>query len=145
MNIINVKGSYIDIHDNETVNLSVDGSKVSVNGKVMPTSGAEDNAPGSKDYEMCKELCTPKALELFAKLSTAGLLDEENGCPLGLTNNEKGMLANYLGQELHIEYQWKCFGALWGMSPDTLRSAYNKALEQTKSLAFQDKIKKITR
>lgn len=29
-NTINVQGSYIDIHDNETVNLSVSGAEVNV-------------------------------------------------------------------------------------------------------------------
>ena len=36
-NTINVQGSYIDIHDNETVNLSVSGAEVNVDRAVVPT------------------------------------------------------------------------------------------------------------
>ena len=44
-----VHGSYIDIHDNEVVNLSVDKAKVMVNGKeVNTTEAADDNQPAPR-------------------------------------------------------------------------------------------------
>ena len=37
------------------------------------------------------------------------------------------------------------FGTLWRENPDTLKSYYNKAMNQAKSLDFQDELKKILR
>ena len=34
------------------------------------------------------------------------------------------------------------FGTLWRENPDTLKSYYNKAMNQAKSLDFQDELKK---
>ena len=51
-NTINVQGSYIDIHDNETVNLSVSGAKVNVDRAVVPTE--KEPSEGKSEEEIAR-------------------------------------------------------------------------------------------
>ena len=87
-------------------------------------------------------LCTPQAEELLGKFRMAGMLDHR-AQPVSLSNAERGLLAKFLSDELGIEKPWKVFGEGWDMNSETLRRAYNKALDQAKSLAFQDQLKNI--
>lgn len=87
------------------------------------------------------ELRTAQALALHEKLMGEGLMDED-WQPVGLSNAQRGLVASYLSDKLGITNQWKVFASLWGMKTENLRSAYNKALEQNKSLTFQDRLKK---
>ena len=89
-------------------------------------------------------LNTPQARSLIEKLINGALLDE-HWQPVNLSNAEKGILAQYLSGELNIKNQWRDFAVLWGMKPETLRTAFNKALDKTKSLAFQDRLKGLLR
>ena len=136
---IYVRGSYIDIHDNENVYLTVDKDgevKTHIDEKqIQKTNGAQSG-------EIPSEFRTSQACDLHDKLTKAGMLDGD-WQPVGLSYAEKGMLAFYLADKLGVNNQWKVFAALWGMKAETLRRAYNKALDQNKSLLFQDELKKI--
>lgn len=88
------------------------------------------------------ELRTSLADSLHERLMDNGLMDED-WQPVGLSNAQRGLLASYLSDKLGIANQWKVFSTLWGMKTESLRSAYNKALEQSKSLTFQDRLKKV--
>lgn len=87
-------------------------------------------------------LRTPEARALMQKLSDGRILDE-HWQPLNLSNAEKGIVAQYLSRQLDIKNQWQSFAALWGMNPETLRRAAAKAMEQKKTLLFQDRLKSI--
>lgn len=101
-----------------------------------PTSSVTiDNIP---------ELSNPSACTLMNKLVKAGIIDEAFQ-PIGLSGSEKGVLANLLALRLDIKNLWQVFGALWNMKPDTLRSAYNKGMNQNKTMNFQDRINSIIR
>ena len=97
---------------------------------------------GAQSGEIPSEFCTPQACALHDKLSKAGMLDGD-WQPVGLSNAQRGLLASYLSDKLGIANQWKVFSTLWDMKTENLRSAYNKALEQNKSLTFQDRLKKV--
>ena len=88
------------------------------------------------------ELRTEKALEIKEKLMDAGMINE-NWQPVNLTNTESSMMAKVICEMLSISNPWKLFGNLWNRNPDALRSSFNKALEQRKTLVFQDKLKRI--
>ena len=86
-----VHGSYIDIHDNEVVNLSVDKAKVMVNGKeVNTTDTADDNQPATRkggrtaEYLFCDdEKQKDEALSLkMAKVFVASLDEELLATPI---------------------------------------------------------------
>lgn len=88
------------------------------------------------------ELDTPQAEVLFAKLRQARMMDEQMQ-PLDMSNAEKGILAFQLALRLNIQNLWQVFSTLWGTTPGTLRSAYNRANEQRKTLLFLEKLKNV--
>ena len=75
--------------------------------------------------------------ELWKRVSDAGLVDEQ-GQPT-VSRPEAALLANMLALRLGIDQKWKFFEKLW--SRNNMRNDYNKALEQHKSLEFQEKLK----
>ena len=88
------------------------------------------------------ELQTQEAEKLFEKLREAGMVDARMQ-PLNLSNAEKGMLAFDLAGRLDIQNQWQVFASLWGTTSGALRSAYNRAIEQQKTMLFIGKLKNI--
>ena len=66
---------------------------------------------------------------------------DERMQPVGLSNAEKGILAFELARRLDIQNQWQVFATLWGTTSGTLRSAYNKANDQRKTLKFIERLK----
>lgn len=84
-------------------------------------------------------LLTDAARALHARLVEAGMVDE-GWMPVGLTNSERGVLAFQLAVRLDIQNQWQVFSSFWGTTPGTLRSAYNKANEQRKTMSFVEKL-----
>ena len=88
------------------------------------------------------ELQTQEAEKLFEKLREAGMVDARMQ-PLNLSNAEKGMLAFDLAGRLDIQNQWHVFASLWGTTSGALRSAYNRAIEQQKTMLFIEKLKNI--
>ena len=88
------------------------------------------------------ELQTQEAENLFEKLREAGMVNARMQ-PLNLSNAEKGILAFELAGRLDIQNQWQVFATLWGTTPGALRSAYNRAIEQQKTMLFIEKLKNI--
>jgi hypothetical protein len=60
--------------------------------------------------------------------------------PVGLSNAERGTLAEYITERLNISAKWKLWGNLWGMNPETLRTAKARGLEQEKTWAFRSRL-----
>lgn len=133
-NTINVQGSYIDVHDNENVYLSVDKAEVSMGQEVIAYKGEKRSLP--------EVLMTEKAKEMLTKLVDADLLTDQWE-PRNLSGAERALVARALSDRLGIIDVWQVFGQLWGLKPETLRASFNKALEQKKSLGFQDRLKEI--
>lgn len=84
-------------------------------------------------------LDTPEANELLRRLVQAGLLDER-WQPCNLSQPQRGVLAWTLADKLRIAHVWKTFGALWGTSPDTLRTKYNEGMNQKRMGEFMSLI-----
>jgi hypothetical protein len=97
---------------------------------------------GAAGIAVPEVLLTDKARELHARLREAGMVDE-GWQPVGLSNAERGMLVFQLAVRLDIQNQWQVFASLWGTTPGTLRSAYNKANEQRKTMSFIGKLNAI--
>ena len=125
-NKIYVQGSYIDIHDNENVYLSVDKAKVNLNDNL--------NLNGEVPEVLANS-------ELWERVKDEGLVDENN---MPTTSRpEAALLADMLAEKLGIGNKWKLFEKLWNRR--NMRNDYNTALEQRKSLKFQEKLKNILR
>ena len=125
-NTVYVQGNYVDVHDNEVVNLSID--------KVGTMQMAEGWQAQNTDI--------PKVLaesELWKQVMEAGLVNEQ-GQPT-VSRPEAALLADMLASRLDIANKWKVFEKMWHRN--NMRNDYNTALDQKKSLAFQEKLKKI--
>ena len=124
-NNIYVQGSYVDIHDNEVVNLSVDKGEVHVgdNGKTVVAEGdVPEVLADSEQWQMVID---------------AGLVDA-NGQPT-VSRPEAALIADMLAERLGITNKWKFFEQLWHRN--NMRGDYNTALYQRKSLKFQERLK----
>ena len=84
-------------------------------------------------------LSTPQAEALHAKLHNAGWMDERWN-PVGLSNAEKGTLAEYLSEKLGIHSHWKFFSRLWNVNSETLRNSKKRGLDQEKTWNFRSKL-----
>jgi len=89
-----------------------------------------------------EQLTTDKAQALKEKISKAGLIDD---CwqPVNLTGPERALLAQKICDCLGIKNVWKLFGQLWNERSETLRIYFNRAMDQEKTLSFQDELKNI--
>ena len=108
------------------------------------TSTARNGKNTSTPHAIPEILNTPKARSLLGKLREGQILDE-HWQPLGLSNAERGIVAQYISGQLGIAAQWQTFGSLWNMKPETLRRAAAKALDQRKTLDFQELLKDLLR
>ena len=127
-----------------------------VNGDVIEAGGVKNvtnNYYGKPEEEVREDLTlesetqvpeclkTEEAEELMEELVGAGLLSEE--WQPRVSRSEAALVANMLAEKLDIRNKWKVFEALWHRN--NMRGDYNIALEQRKSLEFQEKLKKILR
>lgn len=139
-------GTVVEIESVQTMNLHIDKGQVCFgeNGLQEVIRSAADLPQIDTDTTavLPDVLCTPQAEALLAKLCDAGMLDA-HWQPVGLTNTERGLLAKILSDELGIDTPWKVFGDCWQVNSGTLRTAYNQALNQRKSLNFQDRLKAV--
>ena len=94
------------------------------------------------DKEVPEKLKTEAAEGIMEDLVDAGILNED-WQPLNLSGTERALVAKTVSEHLKINEVWQVFGKLWGEKPETLRSYLNKALDQKKSLKFQDRLKNI--
>ena len=91
------------------------------------------------EARMSEELKGEKGLAVLKNLQEHGVLDE-NFYPLELSNSESAVLAYQVATTLVIKDVWKVFSDLWDKSPNVLRTAYNRGMEQKKTMKFLDKI-----
>ena len=96
-----------------------------------------DDDPAAR---MSDELKGERGLAVLKNLQKHGLLDE-NFYPMELSNSESAVLAYQIAITLGINEMWKVFSDLWNISPNALRAAYNRGMEQKKTMKFLDEIK----
>ena len=95
-----------------------------------------DDDPAAR---MSDELKGERELAVLKNLQKHGLLDE-NFYPMELSNSESAVLAYQIAITLGINEMWKVFSDLWNITPNALRAAYNRGMEQKKTIKFLDKI-----
>ena len=123
----------------EVANVEEGGIGIQINnGNAAKASSTPEVAGGV----VPERLNTEEAEELMDKLVDAGMLTEEWQAN-GLSCSERALLAKNVCDKLKINDVWQVFGMLWNERPETLRSYFNKALDQKKSLKYQDKLKNV--
>lgn len=95
-----------------------------------------DDDPAAR---MSDELKGEEGLAVLKNLQKHGLLDE-NFYPMELSNSESAVLAYQIAITLGINEMWKVFSDLWNITPNALRAAYNRGMEQKKTIKFLDEI-----
>lgn len=85
------------------------------------------------------KLRTPEAIEIWRRLYTESLVDNE--CQTLCSRTESGLLAAAIAKRLQIREVWKTFEDLWGIR--NLKSARDKAFDYQNGWNFQEKIDKI--
>ncbi len=95
-----------------------------------------DDDPAAR---MSDELKGERGLAVLKNLQKHGLLDE-NFYPMELSNSESAILAYQIAITLGINEMWKAFSDLWNITPNALRAAYNRGMEQKKTMKFLDEI-----
>jgi len=128
---------------------TVNGDVIEAGGVKNVTNNYYGEAPANEhaDTHLSKDaipqqLQTEEAELLMEDLVDDGILTED-WQPNGLSGSERGLVARAVADRLDISDVWQVFGSLWNEKPETLRSYLNKALEQRKSLTFQEKLTKI--
>ena len=131
-------GQHIDHVD--TVNLQMDGDGQFHFGMVERVNDALNDNEGRKtNNENLPEVLANS--ELWERVKDEGLVDENN---MPTTSRpEAALLAYMLAEKLGIGNKWKLFEKLWNRK--NMRNDYNTALEQRKSLKFQEELKNILR
>lgn len=94
------------------------------------------------DVEPPEALQSSEAQKILGKLIKAGMLEKDYQ-PAGISLAEQALLAKVVAERLKIKDVWQVFGSLWNINPESLRAHFNRALDQRKSLEFQDKLKNI--
>lgn len=108
-NNIYVQGSYIDVHDNENVYLSVDKAEV------RKGDGQEVNVP-QQEPVVPDVLLTKEADVIFHDLREAGFIVPDGyGLAEGVSANQAAYIADRMAARLGIAKKWKVFGQLWGI------------------------------
>ena len=95
-----------------------------------------DDDPAAR---MSDELKGERGLAVLKNLQKHGLLDE-NFYPMELSNSESAVLAYQIAITLGINEMWKVFSDLWNITPNAMRAAYNRGMEQKKTIKFLDEI-----
>ena len=95
-----------------------------------------DDDPAAR---MSDELKGERGLAVLKNLQKHGLLDE-NFYAMELSNSESAVLAYQIAITLGINEMWKVFSDLWNITPNALRAAYNRGMEQKKTIKFLDEI-----
>ena len=95
-----------------------------------------------KEPDIPDVLKTEQARQILDKLTKAGMLTED-WQPVDLSKPEQALLAKMISDRLDISDVWQVFGALWRVRAETLRTYFNRALDQRRSLDFQEKVKNI--
>ena len=123
---VTFNGPMFDIHDNLHVTV--------VNDKTHPQP-----LPRGGEAQLPEVLDTEEGRGLLDAAREAGWLDEHYQ-PL-ISRTQSALLANAMADRLGIREKWKVFEGLWNRK--YMYHDYYEALNQKKSLEFQDKLKRL--
>ena len=111
-NNIYVQGSYIDIHDNQNVYLSVDKAQVNVADRVRK----DDVSLPENEEKLSGVLASEEAMRYWKRLQQKGFVDERCQLKPETTRKQAMYIAEVFAERLGIGSKWKTFERLWGIS-----------------------------
>ena len=111
-NNIYVKGSYIDVHDNQNVYLSVDKAQVRMSDKVRK----DDASLPESEEKLTGVLASDEAMKYWKRLQQKGFVGADCRLLSGTTCKQAMYIAEVFAERLGIKSKWKTFERLWGIS-----------------------------
>jgi hypothetical protein len=121
----------------ETQNINLTpGHSPKGEGKPLPSPPQK-----GREYRLPEALGTEAAMVLWKKAQAAGYVDA-NYQPL-ISRTQSALLADAMAERLGIREKWKVFETLWNRK--NMYRDYYEALNQKKSLEFQDELKMLFR
>lgn len=115
------------------------GSTVTQQPAASPTQPAGEPLQEESEAEEAEIPEVLTACPAWQQLQDSGLVDA-HGQPT-VSRPEAALLADVLARRLGIDNKWKFFERLWHRNH--MRGDYNTALNQRKSLRFQERLKNI--
>jgi hypothetical protein len=100
------------------------------------------NGQSGRERQVPQQLSSFDAAQMMQRYVSAGLLDAD-WQPLHLSWPQSALLAKDASDRLSIDDVWQQFGQLWDIGPQTLRSYFNRAMNQKKTLRFLDALKRV--
>ena len=125
--------------EGRTINVSGNACYIEYVENCYMNGNAQKKNDDDSAARMTDELKGEKGQVILKNLQMHGVLDE-NFYPLELSNLESAVLAYQIAIALDIKEMWKVFSDLWNISPNALRAAYNRGMEQKKTIKFLDEI-----
>ena len=121
-NKVYVQGSYVDVHDNEVVNLSIDrAGTVQVQGGVgdgghdTPGEDCDElmEAREAEGRELPVELASAAAMTYWQQLQESGFVDERFRLQPDTTRKQAMYIADAFSDKLKLKSKWKLFQDFW--------------------------------
>ena len=130
---------------NRPINININFNKGAISGNNININLSPDllsqrnNEMPSEKPTLPVELCTEEAMALWSKVQEAGYIDENYQPTISRTLS--AILADEMAVRLNIPDKWKTFEGLWNRR--NMYRDYYKALNQSQTLEYQEKIKHI--
>ena len=105
-NTVYVQGNYVDVHDNEVVNLNIDKATV----KVQEDQVKEGTQP------LPEALATEKAMKYWKRLKEQGFVDASCRLMPGISRKQAMYIADLFSEKLGLPNKWKPFQDLWQLN-----------------------------
>ena len=135
INIYKPGSQHVDRVENQYISLTTRSTEGRLQGK---TPSPKDKGEGEvANFLLPNVLSTEAAMTLWQKAQQAGYVDE-NYQPT-ISRTQSALLADAMAERLGIREKWKVFEALWNRK--NMYRDYYEALNQKKSLEFQDELK----
>ena len=104
-NTVYVQGNYVDVHDNEVVNLNIDKATV----KVQEENVNEGSQP------LPEALSTAEAMKYWKRLQELGFVDSDRKLLPDTSRKQAMYIADVFSDKLKLKAKWKPFERLWGI------------------------------
>lgn len=104
-NTVYVQGNYVDVHDNEVVNLNIDKATVQVKDEVKTEKPEVDDC-----------LTSLAAMKYWKRLEEQGFVDSDCQLLPETSRRQAMYIADIFSDKLGLKSKWKPFENLWGIS-----------------------------
>lgn len=105
-NTVYVQGNYVDVHDNEVVNLNIDKATVQV----------KDEVKTEKPAVADDRLTSTEAMRYWKRLEEQGFVDSDCQLLPETSRRQAMYIADIFSDKLGLKSKWKPFENLWGIS-----------------------------